>query len=198
MIKHPPAWRGAYSDNELAEVVRRVRKASIGIQVADLHPNFIHFMTFVEHVSLNGLFSDTITIQIAKKYADMNSKCLALQIKIRQCHLLCRFATISKHSYAAVVRLASEFQRVKTLRSPAKLSGQRTILMMLKPTLQCGPAEELRSAMKGSIVAVLPKQHSALAELAENLVFNELHNNHTATYNDVVDCIMDRPCSTQI
>ena len=52
--------------------------------------------------------------------------------------------------------------------------------------------------MKGSIVAALPKQHSALAELTESFVFNELHNNHTASYKDVVDCIMDHLCGTQL
>ena len=76
--------------------------------------------------------------------------------------------------------------------------------MMLKPadktnaTVQCGPAENSWSSLKGSIVAALPKQHSALAELTESFVFNELHSNHTASYRDVLDCIMDHLCGTQL
>ena len=104
-------------------------------------------MTFAEQITLNGLFSDAITVQIGRKYADMIRANLVQQLEVRQCHLLCIFASISKYSNAAVVRLASEVQKVKTMRSPARLSGQRNILMMLKPadqtnyTVQCDPAE---------------------------------------------------------
>ena len=167
VIKQSPAWKEAYFVNEVEEVVKRIRKASIGIEVADLHPSCFNIMTFAEQITLSGLFNDTITVQIGRKYADMIRAKIVQQLEARQCHLLCLFASISKYSNAAVMRLASEVQKVKTLRSPARLSGQRTILMMLKPaeqtnsTVQCGPAENSWSSLKGSIVAALPKQHSS-------------------------------------
>ena len=72
LIKQSPAWKEAHSVNEIDEVVkRRIRKASIGIKVADLHPSCINIMTLVEQISPNGLFSDAITMQIGRKYADM-------------------------------------------------------------------------------------------------------------------------------
>jgi len=107
LIKQSPAWREAYSVNEVEQVVKRIRKASIGIKVADLHPNCINLMTFAEQITLNGLFSDAITVQISRKYADMIRANLVQQLEVRQCRLLSLFASISKCSNAAVVRLAS-------------------------------------------------------------------------------------------
>ena len=54
LIKQSPAWKEAYSVNEVEEVTKRIRKASIGIKVADLHPSCINIMTFAEQISLNG------------------------------------------------------------------------------------------------------------------------------------------------
>ena len=119
LIKQSPAWKEAYSVNEV-EAVRRIRKASIEIKVADRHPSCFNIMTFAEQITLNGVCNDAITVQIGRKYADMIRANLVQQLEIRQCHLLCLFASISKYSNAAVMRLASENQKVKNYEEPSQ------------------------------------------------------------------------------
>ena len=109
--------------NEVEEVVKRIRKASIGIEVADLHPSCFNIMTLAEQITFSDPFSDAITVQIGRKYADMIRAKLVQQLEVRQCHLLRLFASISKYSNATVTRLAYEVRKVNVLRSPARLSG---------------------------------------------------------------------------